>query len=300
MESPLSLKEKKMAKKVTVISFFVNLFLSLLQIIAGLLTKSVALISDGIHSLSDLISDVVVLVAQHYGQKGPDNDHHYGHHRYETAATMIIGFLLLIVGVFMIIYSGQSLQSNEPRVILSDWALLVAFLTLLTKEILFRYMHKIGQELKSQLLLANAWHARSDAASSFIVFLALLGSFLGYGSLDLIASAIIGFLIARMGWLFAWEAIQDLTDRSADEETVLNIKNTLISTDGVKNLHDLRTRKMGDWILVDVHLEINGSITVEEGHEIAKKARLNVMKNHRVLNVMVHIDPWEEEKTTTD
>jgi cation diffusion facilitator family transporter len=151
----------------------------------------------------------------------------------------------------------------------------------------------VAQRIRSGMLIANAWHARSDAASSLVVSIGIAGNLLGYRMLDPIAAMIVGFLVARMGWSFGWNALHDLMDRAVDEETLAGIHQTLSETPGVQGWHDLRTRKMGDGILVDVHLEIDGTLTVVEGHRIALDARRRVMEKHAVLNVMTHVDPVE-------
>jgi cation diffusion facilitator family transporter len=142
------------------------------------------------------------------------------------------------------------------------------------------------------MLVANAWHARSDAASSLVVGLGIVGNLFGYPMLDPIAALIVGLLVGKMGWEFGWEALHDLMDRAADEAEVEAIRRTLLETPGVSGVHDVRTRKMGDMIVVDAHIEVDGSLTVEAGHDIAVAARRRVLQRHRVLNLMTHVDPW--------
>jgi cation diffusion facilitator family transporter len=142
------------------------------------------------------------------------------------------------------------------------------------------------------MLVANAWHARSDAASSLVVGIGIIGNLAGYPILDPIAALIVGFMVAKMGWGFGWDAMQDLMDRAVDEQEVEAIRRTLIETPGVSGVHDVRTRKMGDMIVVDTHIEVDATITVKAGHDIAVVARQRVLKHHRVLNLMTHVDPW--------
>jgi cation diffusion facilitator family transporter len=172
-------------------------------------------------------------------------------------------------------------------------ALWVALGALVAKELLFRYMLAVAKRVKSSMLVANAWHARSDAASSLVVSLGILGNLAGYPILDPIAALIVGFMVARMGWGFGWDALHDLMDRAVDEREVQAIRSTLLETPGVAGVHDVRTRKMGDMIVVDAHLEVDGGISVEAGHDIAVTARQRVMQRHRVINLMTHIDPWQ-------
>jgi len=281
------------AARSTWVSVAVNVVLSSAQIIAGAMTKSQGLIADGIHSLSDLIADFVVLLANHFSQKDADEDHPYGHQRYETAASLVLGLLLLAVGVGMLWSAVAKLQTPELIATVHITALWVACGALLAKEFLFRYMLAVAKRVKSSMLVANAWHARSDAASSLVVGVGIIGNLLGYPILDPIAAAIVGFMVTRMGWSFGWDAMHDLMDRAVDDAEVQAIKATLVQTPGVSGVHDVRTRKMGDMIVVDAHLEVIATLSVEQGHDIAVLARQRVLQRHRVLNLMTHIDPYK-------
>jgi cation diffusion facilitator family transporter len=280
------------ASRSTWVSVGVNVALSATQLTVGVLAKSQALISDGIHSLSDLVSDGVVLFASHHSKKDADIDHPYGHQRFETGASLALGLLLLAVGAGMLWSAVQKLEAPETIQTVHVSALWVAGVALVAKELLFRYMLRVAKSVKSGMLVANAWHARSDAASSLVVGIGIIGNLMGYPILDPIAALIVGFMVARMGWGFSWDALHDLMDRSVDEQEVDAIRKTLLATDGVHAVHDVRTRKMGDMIVVDAHLEVDAGITVEAGHDIAVAARERVLQRHRVLNLMTHIDPW--------
>ncbi len=281
------------ASRSTWLSVAVNVVLTIIQIIIGVLSKSQGLIADGIHSLSDLVSDFVVLVANHHSKKDADAGHPYGHHRFETAASLMVGAILLAVGVGMLWSAFRKLEAPGSVPQVHIMALYVAAGALLAKELLFRYMLAVAKRVKSSMLVANAWHARSDAASSLVVGLGIIGNLAGYPILDPIAALIVGFMVTKMGWGFSWEALHDLMDRTADEQEVEAIRRTIIETPGVRNVHDVRTRKMGDMIVVDAHLEVDAAITVEAGHDIAVLARLRVLERHRVLNMMTHVDPWK-------
>ena len=276
----------------TWVSVAVNVVLSATQIAVGLLSKSQGLVADGIHTLSDLVADFVVLFAGHHAAKDADVDHPYGHQRFETAASLALGVILLAVGVGMLASAFHKLEAPDTVPQVHAMALWVAGGALLAKETLFRYMLAVAQRVKSGMLVANAWHARSDAASSLVVGLGIAGNLAGYPILDPIAALIVGFLVAKMGWGYAWDALHDLMDRAADGEEVAAIRRTLSETPGVQNVHDVRTRKMGDMIVVDAHIEVDAAITVEAGHDIAVLARERVLQRHRVLNLMTHVDPW--------
>lgn len=284
----------RVAQRTTWVSVVVNLVLTALQVVVGFFAHSQALIADGIHSLSDLVADFVVLLASRHSRKGPDADHHYGHHRYETAASMVLGLLLLSVGVGMLWSAVGKLSSPESIPAVKPIALYVALFTLLSKELLFRYMLKAAERVRSSMLVANAWHARSDAASSLVVALGIVGNLMGYSLLDPVAALIVGFMVGKMGWEFAWNALSDLMDRSASQEQIDEIHALLRGTPGVVGVHDVRTRKMGDMIVVDAHLEVNEALTVRQGHDIALQARDRLMAKLPVLYVMTHLDPSPE------
>ncbi len=288
-----AVENHRAAQRCTWISVVINIVLSALQIVVGIFASSQALIADGIHSLSDLVSDFVVLFAGHHSKAGPDEDHHYGHYRYENAASLVLGMLLLAVGVSMLWAAVHKLADPSVIAPVHMIALWVALVALVVKELLFRYMFAVGQRLRSTLLIANAWHARSDAASSFVVALGIGGNLLGFTLLDPIAALVVGLMVIKMGWGFAWNSLNDLMDRAADLEEIEKIRAIILATPGVQGLHDLRTRKTGDLIIVDVHLEILGDMTVAEGHDIAVKARERVMESMPVLDVMTHVDPVE-------
>lgn len=280
------------ASRSTWISVAVNIALSCVQITVGVLAKSQGLIADGMHSLSDLVADFVVLFASHHGAKQADADHPYGHQRFENAASLVVGTLLLVVGAAMAWSAIGKLAAPETIPLVHAAALAVAALALVAKEILFRYMLKIATRVKSSMLVANAWHARSDAASSLVVGIGIAGNLAGYPLLDPIAALIVGLMIGKMGWGFAWDALHELMDRGVDAQELQAIILTLKETPGVMGVHDVRTRKMGDMIVVDVHIEVDATIPVEAGHDIAVAARRKVMARHRVLSLMTHVDPW--------
>lgn len=283
--------KQAVARKSTYASVALNLLLMTLQIAVGFVAHSQALVADGVHSLADLISDFIVLVANRASAEKPDADHNYGHGRYETVASLFLGGLLVAVGVGMLWRAGTRLAdlNDIPPVHVS--ALVVAVLVLVSKEALFRYMLREAQRVRSAMLIANAWHARSDAASSLVVAIGIVGSLAGVRLLDPIAAAIVGFLVARMGWVFGWNALQDLSDRALDETTTADIRKLLMTTPGVRDVHELRTRKMGDFAIVDAHILVDPLISVSEGHYIAESARARALTDKRIIDALIHVDP---------
>ncbi len=277
----------------TLISVCVNISLSLLQLVVGLFAHSAALVADAVHSLSDLVSDGVVLAVNRHSQSPADAQHPYGHRRFETAASMFIGALLLFVGASMLWASFTRMQdpSSIPKV--HQLALYIAVLGIVSKEWLFRYLLRVARQVRSTMLAANAWHARSDAASSVVVAIGILANLAGFPLADPLAALIVGIIIGRMGWKFFRDALHDLVDRAADEETEARIQALLLDTQGVLGVHDLKTRRMGDMLWVEVDLEMDGTLTIAEGHAIASRARTRVMAKEAVLDVMTHFDPVE-------
>lgn len=284
------------AQKCTWVSIGINLLLTLFQVVGGLFAHSQALMADGLHSLSDLLSDVLVLYANRHGNRDADDNHPYGHARIETAATLILGVFLAALGAALLIAAAMRLQQPGALHVISPTGLVIAILALAAKEGMFRYMMAVALRVRSQMLVANAWHARSDAASSLVVVAGIGGNLLGYTFLDLVAAAVVGVMIAYMGGKLALGALSELIDTGLDAEEVEAIRKTLLETHGVLGLHDLRTRKMADNALVDAHILVDPRISVSEGHYIAESARLAVLKNHHVLDVMVHIDPEDDKQ----
>lgn len=284
------------AQKSTMISVAVNILLSCVQILLGIFSGSQGLIADGIHSFSDLVSDFVVLIANKKSRKPSDEDHHYGHGRYENEASLIIGAILFLVGSIMIWSASGKLWHPEAISEVHIVALWVALFALVTKELLFRYMLAVATRIQSSLLIANAWHARSDAASSVVVSVGIVGNLLGFPWLDPVAAIVVGVLIARMGYTFAANALHDLMDRSVSTEMETAIKAIILAVPDVLGVHDLKTRKTGDLILVDVHIEVDGELSVSEGHDIARAVRQAVLENKNVLDVMIHTDPYQCEE----
>lgn len=282
------------AQKSTWVSVGINVVLTVMQIIGGFFAHSQALIADGLHSLSDLLSDGLVLVANRHGNQHADAEHPYGHARIETAATLILGVFLAVLGVGLLVAAAMKLQHPEAMQVVNPYALGIAFFALIAKEGLFRYMLAVAKRVRSQMLIANAWHARSDAASSLVVIVGVGGNLLGFTFFDLLAAAVVGVMIAHMGGKLALESMAELIDTGLEEEEVDAIRQTLLNNHGVRGLHELRTRKMADNALVDAHIMVDPTISVSEGHFIAESARQAVLKNHHVLDVMVHIDPEDD------
>ncbi|MDR5749285.1 MULTISPECIES: cation diffusion facilitator family transporter [unclassified Caballeronia] len=292
---PRPAAKQEIARRTTFVSIALNAVLMSAQVFVGVIAHSQALIADGIHSLADLVSDFVVLVANRQGAAAPDVDHNYGHSRYETVASLFLGGLLIAVGVGMLWRAGERIANLQDIPPVHSSALIVALVVLVSKEALFRYMLRAAERVRSAMLIANAWHARSDAASSLVVALGIIGNMAGFQVLDPIAAAIVGFMVARMGWIFGWDALQDLSDRALDQSTADDLRALVLSTPGVREVHELRTRKMGDLAIVDAHILVDPLISVSEGHYIAESARAYLLTDARVVDALIHVDPENDE-----
>ncbi len=287
------------SRKVTWVSVAVNLALTVAQITVGLLAHAQSLVADGFHSLSDLVADFLVLVANFHSRHPADAGHPYGHHRIETAASFGLGLLLVATGGGILWAAAGRIQHLEELPPVAPLALWTAIATLAAKEALFRYMLRVGERLRSPMLVANAWHARSDAASSLVVTAGIAGSLLGYRFLDPIAAVIVGFMILRMGAAFSWDALRELMDEGLSDEEVNAIRDTVRTTPGVIGLHELRTRRMAHKVLIDTHVQVDGHVSVSEGHRIGEEVRKRVLRDHDdVLDLLVHVDP-EDDLTAT-
>ncbi len=284
-------EEQRQARRSTWISVWDNVFLASAQVLIGIYARSQALIADGLHSLSDLVADGVVLFAARHSHADADAEHPYGHARFETAASLAIGLILLVTGIGMVWSAGVKLHEGQSLGAVHPLALVAALVTLVAKEGLFRYMRRIGELLKSSMLIANAWHARADAASSLVVAVGITANLLGYHSMDAVAAVIVGFMIVKAGWDFSVDAFHSLTDHALDPEEIARIQRTVRAVDGVRDVHHLRTRRMGDWAVIDMHAEVDPQLSVSEGHYIAEQVTAQVRTAHRVAECTVHIDP---------
>ncbi|KPK38780.1 MAG: cation transporter [Gammaproteobacteria bacterium SG8_47] len=284
-------------RKVTLVGAVVNVVLAIAKIVFGLIGQSQSLIADGVHSLSDLGSDILVLVASKHGSKDADEDHPYGHARIETAVTVGLGVLLLLVAAGLTWDAVRRLFEPD-RLLHPGWlALSVAVVSVLSKEVLYHYTLRVAKRVRSNLLRANAWHHRSDAISSVVVIVGIAGTMAGLEYLDAIAAAGVAFMIAKIGWELSWHSIKELVDTGLDPERVEVIRATILGVDGVRALHMLRTRRMGPDALVDVHILVDPKLSVSEGHHISETVRARlVRKIDEVTDVMVHIDPEDDEK----
>ena len=284
------------SRKVTVVGAGINAVLAVLKVVVGLVSHSHALITDGIHSFSDLASDAVVLYAAKHGSQDADEEHPYGHARIETAFTVALGMLLLLVALGISLDAGRRLLNPELLLRPEPLALFVAIASLLSKEALYHYTAHAAKRLRSPLLHANAWHHRTDALSSVVVLVGVAGAMYGVDDLDALASVGVALMIAKIGWDLGWNAIRELVDTGLAPERVAQIRRSITQVDGVKGMHMLRTRRMGGSALVDVHIQVDALLSVSEGHQIGEFVRTKLVREvEEVADVTVHIDSEDDD-----
>ncbi len=281
-------------KKVTLIGALVNGLLASLQIVFGLFGHSQALLADGIHTLSDLGSDFIVLMATSQSAKAADTEHPYGHGRIETLASVLLGLILIGVGVG-VGFRGISNIMTPDHVVPSAFTLVFAIVSVLSKESLYRYTLKASKRIHSTLLETNAWHHRSDALSSIVVLCGISAQILGVPYMDSLAAAIIALMISFMGYKLARKAFDELIDTSLDHELVTKIQHTIEQNDCVNALHSLRTRSMGGQGYLDAEIRVNPRLTVSEAHHIAFSLEQQIKTEFpRIIDVGIHVDPLTE------
>ncbi|MGD1974412.1 MAG: cation diffusion facilitator family transporter [Desulfobacterales bacterium] len=287
---------ERAGKKVTLLGLFVNTFLILLKFSAGIIGDSQALIADAVHSISDLFTDAVVLVGIKIGGKPPDEEHHFGHARIETLATAIVGLALIGTAVYLGFDAALSIHGHteyHPTGI----ALIGAGGSIALKEALYRYTVFIGRRIKSQLIVANAWHHRSDALSSIAVLLGVGGTLIkpSWHILDACAALIVSFFIIKVGLDILWKSLREFTDTAPRPEIMQQLNQLSRAVEGVMDVHDLRVRISGGFYQAEIHIVVDGQLTVVEGHRIAKTVERCLAQEMDALErVIVHVDPAEE------
>jgi cation diffusion facilitator family transporter len=282
-------------RRVTVVCAAGNLFLSVVKIVIGVIGHSQALIADGIHSLSDLASDGLVLVAVKFGSQAADEEHPYGHARFETVATVGLGALLLLVAIGVIVDAGERMASPEKLLQPGVLALAAAIVSILANEWMYRYSLRVAREVNSSLMRANAWHHRSDALSSIIALLGIAGTMAGVPWLDAVGAIGVAVLVGKVGWDLGWNAVRELVDTGVSGHALEDIRATIESVDGVRDFHKLRTRRMGDRVLVEAHVLVGNQVTVSEGHMISDRVRARLLADHDdIAEALIHIDPEDD------
>lgn len=287
--------------KVTIVGTIVNALLVAVKFVAGIMGRSSALVADAVHSLTDFVSDIVVLVFVRISGKPRDAEHEYGHGKFETLATMIIGVLLVAAGIGLLFNGAKQVWDSINGIVLPEptWiALAVAFISIVSKELLFRYTIKEGRRLNSDAVIANAWHHRSDVISSIGTMIGIGGAmFFGrkWRILDPIAAVVVSFFIIKAGYDIIKPAINELLEASLPKEQTDEITEIIRSVAGVKGLHNLRTRKIGNAIAIDVHVKMDGDLRLTEAHEIASRIEKAIRDHYGVESMInVHMEPFKK------
>ena len=290
-------REKKIYK-VTAIGSAVNVLLVIFKFIAGIVGKSSAMVADAVHSLSDLLTDIIIVVFVRTASKPIDHTHEYGHGKFETLATLIIGVILIGVGIGIMIAGVKDCiaffhghRGQKPLLI----ALIAAVLSIALKEGVYRYTLLQGKKINSPVLIANAWHQRSDAFSSLATLVGVAGAmFLGENGLilDPLAAISVSFYICKSGYDVVKPSIDELLEKSLPADTEKEIREILKSVEGIKGIHNLKTRKIGNRIAIEAHAEMDGKILLEEAHKIATVAEKEIKKKYgSKTHVGIHMEP---------
>ena len=285
----------KAMRNTSVVGAIVNLVLTVAKVIFGIIGQSHALIADGVHSLADLSTDLMVWFAAKYSNQPADKEHPYGHARIETAFTVGLGVVLIITAIGIVVDSVQRLLDPATLLQPTPIVLLIAAISIVANEGLYQYTMRAAREFKSSLLTANAWHHRSDAISSIVVLIGVAGSLLGVPYLDALAALGVAVMIGKIGWDQAWASIRELVDTGMEPKAAASIERIIENIEGVQGVHMLRSRRMGGSYLIDVHIEVDELLSVSEGHKIAEYVRLQLIESDKdISNALVHIDPEDD------
>jgi cation diffusion facilitator family transporter len=285
----------QITKKVTLVGMFINSLLAFVKMLIGIVGRSPALFADGVHSLSDLISDVMVLFAAKYANKGEDDDHPYGHEKIETLATLVISALLITAG-FMIVYHSLATLISGEYSMPDKFTMYAAIFSIFGNEFIYQYTMRAANKIDSDMLRASAWHSRSDMWSSVVVLVGLIGAFYGFIWMDALAAFVVCYMIVKMGVKWGYSSVAELIDEGVDDDTRKSIKDIIANTEGVEDFHYLRTRKMAGKIILDVHVLVDKYSTASEGHYVAEIVKSNIYHNvENIKDITVHIDVANHE-----
>ena len=286
----------KLKRRASYVGACVNVLQTLIKITFGILGQSAALVADGIHSLSDLMSDALVITAVRLGSRKADAKHPYGHRRFETIAGVILGGSLVVIGGGIGWSVFERLTEPESLPVPNELGLAITAVSILLNEWLYHYTKRIAKVTRSKLLLANAWHQRSDALSSIVVLIGIGAVMLGYPLADAVAAIIVALLVIKIGLNLMIEGVKELVDTALPEKLVAEIRQTIKGIDGVEGIHLLRTRYMGEDALIDAHIIVDPRISVSEGHLIGDIVRDELIQRFDdVMEVLVHVDTENDE-----
>jgi cation diffusion facilitator family transporter len=281
--------------RIIAIGALANLVLAALKIAGGIFGRSTAMLADGIHSLSDLLTDGVVLFTHKIGQLPADENHPYGHGRAETIGATLVGAVIIIAGFGLAYESWKIISSGAFRTPLVSAAVAAVF-SIIINEVLFRYTRTVGEEINSPSIVANAWHHRSDAISSVAALVGIGGAMAGYPIMDPIAAILVSIMILKVGYDISFRGLSDLMDTALNEAETRRIETMINNLPGVIQTHNLRTRRIGGEVFMDVHILVDHEASVTEGHHIAENVRRELIRAmDNVQDVLVHVDTEDDD-----
>ena len=282
-------------RRISLISMLVNILLAGVKMLVGFLGHSQAVIADGVHSLSDLATDIAVLFGVKFWTAPPDQNHPYGHRRVEALITVVIGLILVGVAIGIGYNSITTIHVN-PLKTTGRIALIGPILSIIFKEILYRWNIDVGKRIRSTAVIANAWHHRSDAISSLPAMIAVIAASINpeWAFVDHIGALVVSLFILKVAWGIVGPSLAELTDAGAGEKERLLIESMCCQVGGVKEVHAIRTRKLGSGIHVDLHILVNPEIPVRQGHQISEDVKSRLLsQGPQILDVVVHLEPFE-------
>lgn len=285
---------EKIAIKVSIISIILNCLLTLIKFISGVISKSSAMISDSVHSLSDVLSTFVVIIGVKISNKKADSDHPYGHERIECVSAIILSGILFIIGALIGINGIKNVTNSSNLVMPGVLALIASIISIISKEAMYQYTIRVSKKINSAALKADAWHHRSDALSSIGSFIGILGSRLGFKIFDPLASVIISLCIIKVSIDIFKDAIDKMVDKSCDKEVIDKVISVIEKNESVKNIDDIKTRQFGNKAYVDVEISVDENLLLKDAHKVAEEIHDSVENEINIVkHCMVHVNPYE-------
>lgn len=285
---------EKIAIKVSIISIILNCLLTLIKFISGVISKSSAMISDSVHSLSDVLSTFVVIIGVKISNKKADSDHPYGHERIECVSAIILSGMLFVVGALIGINGIKNVTNSSNLVMPGVLALIASIISIISKEAMYQYTIRVSKKINSAALKADAWHHRSDALSSIGSFIGILGSRLGFKVFDPLASVIISLCIIKVSIDIFKDAIDKMVDKSCDKEVIDKVISVIEKNESVKNIDVIKTRQFGNKAYVDVEISVDENLLLKDAHKVAEEIHDSVENEINIVkHCMVHVNPYE-------
>ena len=285
---------EKIAIKVSIISIILNCLLTLIKFISGVISKSSAMISDSVHSLSDVLSTFVVIIGVKISNKKADSDHPYGHERIECVSAIILSGMLFVVGALIGINGIKNVTNSSNLVMPGVLALIASIISIISKEAMYQYTIRVSKKINSAALKADAWHHRSDALSSIGSFIGILGSRLGFKVFDPLASVIISLCIIKVSIDIFKDAIDKMVDKSCDKEVIDKVISVIEKNESVKNIDDIKTRQFGNKAYVDVEISVDENLLLKDAHKVAEEIHDSVENEINIVkHCMVNVNPYE-------